>query len=164
MARKVFFSFHYENDISRAMIVRNSWVTQGVEKAGFIDKAEFEQVKRQGTKAIENWIDGQLVGTSVTVVLIGSETLERDFVQYEIRKSIEKGNAIIGVKINNIADMRTGLRSSLCNLHTCIGIWSVSKAAIYFDEIADGIYDYSLQDGFNHFGEWVESAARRKGK
>ena len=117
MARKVFFSFHYENDINRAMIVRNSWVTQGVEKAGFIDKAEFEQVRRQGTKAIENWIDGQLVGTSVTVVLIGSETLERDFVQYEIRKSIEKGNAIIGVKINNIADMRTGLRSSLCNLH-----------------------------------------------
>ena len=52
MARKVFFSFHYENDINRAMIVRNSWVTQGVEKAGFIDKAEFEQVRRQGTKAI----------------------------------------------------------------------------------------------------------------
>lgn len=51
------------------MTVRNSWVTQGVEKAGFIDKAEFEKVQRQGKKAVENWIDNQLKGTSVTVIL-----------------------------------------------------------------------------------------------
>jgi len=41
MARSVFFSFHYENDINRAMIVRNSWVTKGIQEAGFKDKAEF---------------------------------------------------------------------------------------------------------------------------
>lgn len=29
MARRVFFSFHYDNDINRSMTVRNSWVTQG---------------------------------------------------------------------------------------------------------------------------------------
>ena len=46
MARKVFFSFHYDEDINRSMTVRNSWVTQGKEAAGFIDKAEFEKVKR----------------------------------------------------------------------------------------------------------------------
>ena len=28
MARRVFFSFHYDNDINRSMTVRNSWVTQ----------------------------------------------------------------------------------------------------------------------------------------
>lgn len=50
MARRVFFSFHYENDINRSMTVRNSWVTQGKEAAGFIDKAEFEQIKRQGKR------------------------------------------------------------------------------------------------------------------
>lgn len=146
------------------MVVRNSWVTQGVEKAGFIDKAEFETIKRQGQKAVENWIDSQLVGTSVTVVLLGSETLNRDFVQYEIRKSIEKGNAIIGVKINNITDMRTGFISGSCNVHTCIGVWSATKKEIYFDEIADGIYDYSYQNGYLNLGDWVETAARKKGK
>ena len=41
MARRVFFSFKYE-DVSRAMVVRNSWVTQGKEAAGFIDAADFE--------------------------------------------------------------------------------------------------------------------------
>lgn len=43
MARKVFFSFKYE-DFSRANVVRNSWVTQGKEAAGFIDKAQFEKI------------------------------------------------------------------------------------------------------------------------
>ena len=45
MARRVFFSFHYANDINRSMTVRNSWVTQGKEVVDFIDKAEFEQIK-----------------------------------------------------------------------------------------------------------------------
>lgn len=84
MARRVFFSFHYDNDINRSMTVRNSWVTQGKEAAGFVDKAEFEKIKRTGETAVHNWIDNQLNGTSVTVVLIGSETLNRPFVQYEI--------------------------------------------------------------------------------
>ena len=97
MARKVFFSFHYEEDINRSMVVRNNGTTKDF--VGFIDKAEFESVKKQGNQAIYNWIDNQLKGTSVTVVLIGEETLNRPFVQYEIQKSIEKGNAIIGVFI-----------------------------------------------------------------
>lgn len=164
MSRKVFFSFHYDHDINRAMTVRNSWVTQGVEKAGFVDKAEFERIQRQGKSAIEKWIDDQLYGTSVTVVLIGSETLNRDFVQYEIRKSIEKGNGIIGVKIHNISDMITKRTSTQGSLHTVIGTWSESKKAIYFDEIADGIYDYTTQNGYNNLGSWVEAAARKKGK
>jgi len=107
MARRVFFSFHYDNDINRSMTVRNSWVTQGKEAAGFVDKAEFEQTKRKGNQAVYNWIDKQLEGTSVTVVLLGSETLNRPFVQYEICKSIERGNGVIGVYIHGIRDMRT---------------------------------------------------------
>ena len=62
MARKVFFSFKYE-DVSRAMVVRKSWVMQGRDAAGFIDAADFEKVKRQGDTAIKNWIDNQLKGT-----------------------------------------------------------------------------------------------------
>lgn len=42
------------------MTVRNSWVTQGAAKAGFVDKSEFEKIQKQGTKAVENWIDSQL--------------------------------------------------------------------------------------------------------
>ena len=42
MARSVFFSFKYK-DVCQAMVVRNSWVTQGRVAAGFVDKADFEK-------------------------------------------------------------------------------------------------------------------------
>ena len=74
MARQSFFSFRYKNDNWRAGIVRGSWVTQDRKASGFFDKAEWEEVKRKSDSAIETWIDGQLNGTSVTVVLIGSDT------------------------------------------------------------------------------------------
>jgi MTH538 TIR-like domain (DUF1863). len=160
MARRVFFSFHYENDINRTMVVRNSWVLRGVEQAGFKDKAEFEEVKRRGKKAIENWIDEQLKGTTVTVVLIGEETLERPYVQYEICQSLNKGNSIIGVKINNIKDMRTQLASKKGNTHTVIG--NKNGENVCFDNIAYGIYDYINDDGYNNFGKWIENAANNR--
>ena len=81
MARKVFFSFKYE-DVTRAMVVRNSWVTQ--DSAGFIDAVDFEKIKKQGDAAIQKWIDGQLLGTSVTVVLVGKETCTSRWVKYEV--------------------------------------------------------------------------------
>jgi hypothetical protein len=70
------------------MIVRNSWVAQGKEAAGFIDAADFEEVEGQGENAIKNWIDKQLNGTSVTVVLVGNKTCNSKWVKYEIKKSI----------------------------------------------------------------------------
>ena len=45
MVRHVFFSFKYE-DVSRSMVVRNSWVTQERAAAGFIDAADFEAIKK----------------------------------------------------------------------------------------------------------------------
>ena len=162
MARRVFFSFHYDNDINRSMTVRNSWVTQGKEAAGFIDKAEFEQIKRQGDTAVHDWIDKQLEGTSVTVVLIGSETLKRPFVQYEICKSLQRGNAVIGVHINAIRDMRTLSTSFRGTTHEVIGHYDDNSPA-YFDSIADGIYDYVADNGYSNMGIWIENAARKHG-
>ena len=70
MARRVFFSFKYKLDVSRAMVVRNSWVTQGKEAAGFVDAADFEEIKRQGDKAIKDWIDSQLTGHLLLLCLL----------------------------------------------------------------------------------------------
>lgn len=159
MSRRVFFSFHYGNDINRSMVVRNSWVTQGKESAGFIDKAEFEKIKRHGDSAVHRWIDEQLNGTSVTVVLIGSETLDRPFVKYEICKSLQRGNAVIGVHINGIKDMVTLKTSLRGNIHTVIGYFDDQSPA-YFDAICDGIYDYVAEDGYRNFGFWIEEAAK----
>ena len=91
MVRRVFFCFHYERDIWRASEVRNSWVTKpDRETTGFIDAANWEELTRKGEDAVLHWIDDQLQGTSVTVVLIGAETSERKYVVEEIKKSYER--------------------------------------------------------------------------
>lgn len=163
MARRVFFSFHYDEDINRSMIVRNSWVTQGKEAAGFIDKAEFEKIKRNGENAVCKWIDKQLEGTSITIVLIGKETLNRPFVQYEIIKSIERGNAIIGIHIHNLRDMITQRTTVKGNPHTIIGYYNDGTPA-YFDYTCDDLYDYLEDNGYYNLGSWIEKAALKKGK
>ncbi|MEZ8504674.1 TIR domain-containing protein [Vibrio splendidus] len=144
--RSVFFSFKYE-DVTRAMVVRNSWVTQGKQAAGFIDAADFEKVKRQGDQAIKNWIDQQLEGTSVTVVLVGAKTCTSRWVKYEIEQSIKRGNGLIGVDISQIRDLK-GNTSNRCG------------------EIPKGkdFYLWNKHQGYQNLGNWIEKAAKAAGK
>ena len=100
MVRKVFFSFHFERDAWRAGVVRNSGLTKEV--SGFLDVAEWQKVKKKGEYWIQKWINDQLNGTSVTVVLIGVETSNRHYVRYELEQSWKKGNGILGIYIHNI--------------------------------------------------------------
>lgn len=145
MARRVFVSFKYK-DVSRAMVVRNSWVAQGREAAGFIDAADFEKVKRQGDLAIKNWIDNQLKGTSVTVVLVGAETCSSRWVRYEIEKSIEIGNGLLGIDVSKIKDLQ-GNTSERC------------------DKIPKGysFYLWNNDNGYENMGDWIEKAAEDAG-
>ena len=146
MARRVFFSFKYE-DVSRAMVVRNSWVAQGKQAAGFIDAADFEDLERQGDSAIKKWIDSQLEGTSVTVVLVGEKTCNSRWVKYEIRKSIERGNGLLGIDISKIKDLQ-GNTSERCG------------------QIPEGykFYLWNKEDGYHNMGDWIEKAAEDAGK
>jgi len=104
MARKVFFSFHYQRDLWRVNVVRNSGVIDGVAAAGFHDTSLWEEAKRRGDDAVKGLINDGLKGTSVTAVLIGAETAKRWYVLYEIERSIALGNGLLGVRINNIKD------------------------------------------------------------
>ena len=104
MARKVFFSFHYERDIWRTNVVRNSGVVEGSAAAGFYDASLWEEAKRKGDADVKKLIDRGLIGTSVTVVLIGAETFKRKFVDYEIEQSTARGNGLLGIYISGIKD------------------------------------------------------------
>lgn len=129
------------------MVVRNSWVTQGKEAAGFIDAADFEEVERQGDKAIKNWIDNQLKGTSVTVVLVGSKTCYSRWVRYEIEKSIEIGNGILSIDVSKIKDLQGNI-TERCG------------------EIPKGFkfYLWNKDDGYHNMGDWIEEAAKEAGR
>lgn len=101
MARRVFYSFHYEADSWRASQVRNIGTIEGNRPVS--DNA-WEQVKRGGNKAIQNWIDGQLKGRSCTIVLIGANTAGRKWINYEIKKSWNEEKGLLGIHIHNLQD------------------------------------------------------------
>jgi hypothetical protein len=104
MAKRVFFSFHYQDVIDfRANVVRQHWLTKpDREAAGFFDSSIWEEAKRTGDLAIKKLINAGLDGTSVTCILIGSETYSRPWVRYEIMKSFRRGNSLLAVHINSI--------------------------------------------------------------
>ncbi|WP_213773026.1 TIR domain-containing protein [Bradyrhizobium sp. dw_78] len=111
MAKRVFFSFHYQDVIDfRANVVRQHWMTKpDREEAGFFDASIWESARRTGSVALKRLINSGLDGTSVTCVLVGSQTYERPWVRYEILKSFRKGNTLLAVQINSIKgkDQRT---------------------------------------------------------
>ncbi len=103
MAKRVYFAFHYEDVIDfRANVVRNHNLLGGVEAAGYYDHSIWEDAKKSSPLALKRLINGELQNSSVTVVLIGTQTWARRWVRYEIIKSIERGNRVLGVHINAI--------------------------------------------------------------
>jgi hypothetical protein len=49
MARKIFFSFHYQRDLWRVNVVRNSGAIEGISAAGFHDESLWEETKKTVT-------------------------------------------------------------------------------------------------------------------
>ena len=103
MARKVFYSFHYDEDRDRVAQVRNMGVVEGSPIASDND---WEAIKRGGDKAIKAWIDQQMKGTSCCVVLIGTDTASRKWVTYEISESWNQGKGVFGVHIYELKNLR----------------------------------------------------------
>jgi len=150
MAHRVFFSFYYERDIWRASQVRNSWVTKpDREAAGFWDAASWEEVKNKGDEATKRWIRDQLGGTTVTVVLIGTVTSERKYIQYEIDQSWERGNGLIGIYIHKIKDKDGNTELKGADPFVKMGYKNIKT------------YDWIDDDGYENIGNWVELAYQR---
>jgi hypothetical protein len=113
MAKRVYFAFDYEDVADfRANVVRKHNFTGGVEKAGYFDASIWEEAKKKDPAALRRLINAELENTSVTVLLIGDRTWVRRWVRYEMFKSIERGNHLVGIHINSI-NGKDGLNKEL---------------------------------------------------
>jgi hypothetical protein len=144
MARRVFFSFHYQRDLWRVNVVRNSGAIDGIAAAGFQDASLWEETQRKGDAAVKQLIDNGLDDTSVTVVLIGSETAARKFVSYEVEESAARGHGVLGIRINNIKD-----KDGRVDLPGAI------PAAL--NSIGAPVYSWE----YGKLSEWVETAYKK---
>jgi hypothetical protein len=103
MAKRVYFAFHYQDVVDfRANVVRNHNALQSVQEAGYYDHSIWEESKKKGDIALKTMINGELEGSTVTAVLIGSQTYARRWVRYEIVKSVARGNRVLGIHINTV--------------------------------------------------------------
>jgi hypothetical protein len=108
MTREVFFSFYYDADYWRASQVRNMGV---VEKNPLASDNDWEEITGGGDPAIESWIDAQMKGRTCAIVLIGSKTAGRKWINYEIVKSWNDGKGVFGIYIHGLKN-KDGQQSS----------------------------------------------------
>ncbi|OYW46940.1 MAG: hypothetical protein B7Z33_00800 [Sphingomonadales bacterium 12-68-11] len=155
--RRVFFSFHFQRDSFKVSQVRNSWIgNSNFEGQPYLDKAAWEQIQRRGPAAIKNWIDSQMNGTSVTIVLIGAETLQRPWVQYEVSKTLERRAGLLGVSL-----------AGMTNIDRTVEWKSSPTAGTPFEAKSYGsypVYNWAADNGRANLGGWIEQAAVRAGR
>lgn len=162
MLRQVFFSFHYDRDVKRVMQVRNSWVVRPGDGAPpFYDKAAFEEAKKRAG-GIEKWIEEQLKGTSVTVVLFGAQTYDREWVRHEIKRSHELNKGILAIDIHSVKDPQKGTDTQGKNP---LDYWQVEVNGVkkVFSEIYR-TYDWVRDNGYVNMPAWIEAAAKAAGR
>ena len=158
MARKTFFCFRYHQDYWRAINVRNSWTSKERTAAGFFEPTEWEDMKRQADSVIENWIDTQLNDTSVTVVLIGADTAGKKWIEYEMKRSLAKGNGMLGICIHEIKDIKGNTSAPGANPFTKLVPAEGGATPAY------PVYDWIKDDGYHNLDTWIEEAAKAAGK
>lgn len=166
MAKRVFFSFHYQDVIDfRANAVRNHWVTKpDREEAGYFDASVWESAKKQGDIALKRLINGALENTTNTCVLVGTQTYARPWVRYEILKSFKRGNHLLAVHVNSIRGKDQTTKPLGLNPFEHVGVtyssdgrtatmWEKNGAEwVKYDKI-DGTPDFGVQDQASHRGK-----------
>jgi hypothetical protein len=129
MAKKVFFSFHYQDVIDfRANVVRNHGNFKlNKDEAGFYDSSIWEEAKKTSNIALKRLINKGIQNTSNTCVLVGTETFQRPWVRYELLKSFKKGNHILAVHINGIKCKNAKTKNLGKNPLNYVGIYAKDK-------------------------------------
>lgn len=161
MARRVFFSFHYDKDGWRAGKIRN---IGKLEADNPVSDNEWEQIKKGGDAAIKKWIDRQMSGKSCCVVLVGAETASRKWVKYEIEESWKSGKGVAGIRIHKITDrfdMTSRAGPSPFDL-TVGGIRLSSVVRLYDPPGVDSRDVYASIA--NNIEKWVEEAIAIRGR
>jgi hypothetical protein len=159
MARvPVFYSFHFGNDVMRVQQIRHMGMIDGDEP---VSKNEWETVKRNGAGAIERWIEGSMKYKRCVVVLIGTDTHARPWVQHEIKKAWADNRGLVGIHIHNLNCPNSG---------TCAKGSNPFSQFVFHD--GDGnlhvppVYDPPAHDAYGHIrnnlAAWVDDAIARR--
>jgi hypothetical protein len=151
--RKIFYSFHFDNDCMRVQQVRNMGVVEGNTP---VSPNAWEEVKKKGSASIQAWIDENMAGKSCLVVLIGSDTSNRPWVKYEIEKAWRDGKGVLGVFVHNLNCPNSGTCAKGKNPLDSFNFTLNGK------QVYPKAYDPKANDAYNdiskNLAKWIEDA------
>jgi len=95
--RRVFISYHHENDQGWANLLRNSY---GDRYEVFFDNSLDDEIDSTDPEYINRAIrESYIVGSSITIVLCGAETWKRRYVDWEISSTLHHEHALLGIAL-----------------------------------------------------------------
>lgn len=158
MARKCFYSFHYKPDNWRVSMIRNIGAIEGNKPASDND---WETITKGGDKKIKEWIANQMKGRSCTIILAGSNTANRKWINHEIVKAWDDGKGVLVIFIHNLKD-KDGKQSSkganplyyVTHGPTKKRLSTIAKAYDSHRTTSKGVYSY-IED---NIVDWIEEA------
>jgi hypothetical protein len=155
--RQIFYSFHFDNDVMRVQQIRNMGVLEGNEP---ISVNVWEEVRKK-PDSVKKWIDENMKYRSYVVVLVGEETANRPWVQYEIEKAWNEGKGLLGIYIHNLKCPRNGKSKKGSNPFDYFTFNDGSRLSSIVE-----CYDPSSIDAYNEIRfnivQWVEDAIQRR--
>lgn len=157
MKRPVFLSFCYKDDASKVQQIRQ--MGRMIEGQPILNANEFESIKRQGNKAIQKWIDDQLKYKQCLIVLIGENTANRPWVQYEIKKAHEKGMAMFGIYIHNLRGLTGYSKKGEDPFKKVLG--NRSNIMCYNPQHIDYDGFRAYNEIYNNIEKWIDTAVNQ---
>lgn len=155
--RQVFYSFHYKNDAWRVSQIRNIGALEDNKPASDND---WEEVKRKGDDSIAKWIDDNMRYRSCVIVMVGEETANRKWVQYEIKKAWNEGKGLLGIYIHNLKDQNSEKCTKGKNPFEQFSIKNDTKSLSDIVKCYNPDSTDAYNDIKNHLEEWVEEAIK----
>lgn len=115
MAHKVFVSYHHENDQARANYLRNTYGSDNTLIDRSLTDAYDDSTDDEILSLIRTY---HLKNSTVTIVLIGSETANRKWVDWEIYSSLRpygdrSRNGLLGIYLPTAGDTPARLQDNI---------------------------------------------------
>jgi len=153
--RQVFYSFYFDEDVMRVQQIRNIGV---IEDNKPVSPNDWEEIRKNGTPAIEKWIDDNMKYRSCVVVLVGEKTASRPWVLYEINKGWNDKKGVVGIYIHNIKCAREGISKQGPNPFDQI---KFTKSGAALSSVVK-CYNPNSNDAYNDIAQnledWIEEA------
>ncbi len=106
---RAYFSLDYGRDLHRVNQIQPLPGITAKAAGGFKTTTIWSGAREAGDAQLKGLVNDGLVNSTVTVICIGQRTAYSKILPYEIERSLEKGNALVGIVINHLKDEDGGV-------------------------------------------------------